>query len=71
MTRESDKTSREFAEFNHDPARASEQMQHRNFQIGQVHCKTHDDNHDTPRNGVALYVGTYPCSFWSLRGERT
>eukprot|EP00974_Lingulodinium_polyedra_P105404 10206164-Lingulodinium_polyedra.AAC.1 len=46
-------------------------MQHLNFQIGQVHCNKHDDNHDMPRNGVDLYVGTYPCPLWPRRGKRT
>ena len=71
MTCESDKKSREFARLNHDPVHISEKMQHRNFQTGQVHCTTHDDNHDMPRRGVDLYIGTYPCSPFSRRGKRT
>ena len=71
MTCESDKTSQEFSRLNHDPKHVSEQMQHRNFETGQVHCMTHGENHDMPRHGVDLYVGTYPCSPWSRRGKRT
>ena len=71
MTCESDKASQEFARLNHDPRHMSEQMEHRNFQTGQVHCTTHGENHDMPRHGVDLYVGTYPCTPWSRRGKRT
>ena len=71
MTCESDKASREFARLNHDPRHMSEQMEHRNFQTGQVHCTMHGENHDMPRHGVDLYVGTYPCTHWSRRGKRT
>ena len=71
MTCESDKASQEFARINHDPRHMSERMEHRNFQTGQVHCMTHGENHDMPRHGVDLYVGTYPCSPWSRRGRRT
>lgn len=71
MTCESDTTSRKFAELNHDPMHISDQMQHRNFQTGQVTCSKHGANHDMPKHGVDLYVGTYPCSPWSRRGKRT
>ena len=71
MTCESDKASQEFARLNHDPKHMSERMQHRNFQTGQVHCMIHDENHDLPKHGVDLYVGTYPCAPWSRRGRRT
>ena len=71
MTCESDKASQEFARLNHDPKHMSERMQHRNFQTGQVHCMIHDENHDMPRQGVDLYVRTYPCAPWSRRGKRT
>ena len=71
MTCEKEKASQEFARLNHDPRHMSERMEHRNFQTGQVHCTTHGENHDMPRHGVDLYVGTYPCTPWSRRGKRT
>jgi len=71
MTCEMDKMSCAFAELNHNPMHMSGHMQHRNFQSGQVHCTIHNENHDMPRSGVDLYVGTYPCSPWSRRGKRT
>ena len=71
MTCESDKASQEFARLNHDPRHMSERMEHRNFLTGQVHCTTHGENHDMPRHGVDLYVGTYPCTPWSRRDKRT
>ena len=71
MTCESDKACREFARLNHAPKHMSEQMEHRNFQTGQVHCTIHGENHNLPRHGVDLYVGTFPCTPWSRRGKRT
>ena len=71
MTCESDKASQEFARLNHDPRHMSERMEHRNFRTGQVHCTTHGENHDMPRHGVDLYVGTYPCTPWSRRDKGT
>ena len=71
MTCESDKTSQSFTRLNHDPKHMSERMQHRNFENGQIHCTIHGENHDMPKQGVDLYVGTYPCSPWSRRGKRT
>ena len=71
MTCESDKHCQEFARLNHHPKHMSERMEHRNFQTGQVHCMTHGENHNMPRHGVDLYVGTYPCTPWSRRGKRT
>ena len=40
-------------------------------EAGQYYCGQHDANHDLPRAGVDLYVGTYPCLPWSRRGQRT
>ena len=71
MACESDKASQPFATLNHDPQHMTERMQHRNFQTGQVHCMIHGENHNLPRHGVDLYVGTFPCSPWSRRGKRT
>ena len=36
-----------------------------------MYCKKHGTNHDLPRHGLDMYVGTYPCSPWSRRGKRT
>ena len=49
MTCESDKACREFARLNHAPKHMSEQMEHRNFQTGQVHCTART----TPCQGMA------------------
>eukprot|EP00974_Lingulodinium_polyedra_P129994 11212149-Lingulodinium_polyedra.AAC.1 len=68
---DTDAVSREFAELNHDPARVSDAMEHRNFEDGQVYCKKHEANHDLPRHGLDMYVGTYPCAPWSRRGKMT
>ena len=70
-TCDSDKISRQFSVLNHDPMHASSKMEHRNFEAGQIYCEKHGANHDLPRAGVDLYVGTYPCSPWSRRGKRT
>ena len=70
-TCDSDRMSRQFAELNHEPMHVSSKMEHRNFETGQIHCEKHNTNHDMPRAGVDLYVGTYPCSPWSRRGKRT
>ena len=43
---------------------------HRNFQSGQFYCMLAKDNIALPREGIDLYVGTYPCSPWSRRGNR-
>jgi hypothetical protein len=66
-----DMMSRTFSELNHNPLHTSDKMEHRNFETGQVYCTKHEANHDLPRHGVDLYVGTYPCSPWSRRGLRT
>ena len=71
MTCETDKMSCAFAKLNHNPVHVTGDMLARNFQSGQVHCTKHDENHDMPRRGVDVYVGTYPCSPWSRRGKRT
>ena len=71
MSCELDSTSRDFTTLNHGPLHMSEKMEQRNFQSGQMYCCMHDHNIDIPRNGVDVYVGTYPCSPWSRRGNRT
>ena len=68
--RDTDKVSRRFSERNHDPRHVISRMQHRTFEAGQYYCEKHDANHDLPRAGVDLHVGTYPCSPWSRRGNR-
>ncbi len=66
-----DPKSRRFSEFNHDPMHVSDQMEHRNMEEGWYFCSKHGENHALPRNGVDMYVGTFPCSPWSRRGKRT
>ena len=66
-----DKQSREFANLNHDPLHVGDAMEHRNFETGQMWCEMHRANHDMPRHGLDVYIGTYPCSPWSRRGKRT
>ena len=65
-----DNTPRRFSELNHDPRHVSTQMQHRNFEAGQHYCEQHDANHDLPRQGVDLYVGSISVlALVSLRKE--
>ena len=66
-----DKMSQIFSVLNHGPRHVSSQTRHRNIEAGQYYCEEHNANHDLPRAGVDLYVGTYPCSPWSRRGKRT
>ena len=70
-TCDSDPKSRRFSELNHDPVHVSDWMEHRNIETGQFWCEKHGDNHDLPKGGLDLYVGTYPCSPWARRGKRT
>ena len=55
-----DKMSRRFPELSHDPRHVAAQMQRRSFEAGKYDCENHCANHDTLRQGVDLYVGTYP-----------
>ena len=70
-TCELDSKSRRFSELNHDPVHVSDRMEHRNMEEGRYYCSKHGENHELPRNGVDMYVGTFPCSPWSRRGKRT
>lgn len=71
FTCDSDKKCLKFANLNHHPKHTSTAMEQRNFETGKIWCETHKENHDLPKQGVDLYVGTYPCSPWSRRGKRT
>jgi site-specific DNA-cytosine methylase len=71
FTCDSDKKCFKFANLNHHPKHTSTAMEQRNFETGKIWCETHKENHDLPKQGVDLYVGTYPCSPWSRRGKRT
>ena len=68
---DSDSRSLKFADRNHQPKHTSNGMEWRSFESGQCWCTKHKQNHDMPRTGVDIYVGTYPCSPWSRRGKRS
>ena len=68
---EKDVKARLFAQQNHAPHHISPDMANRNFETGTFYCEKCDANHELPRRGIDVYVGTYPCSPWSRRGKRT
>ena len=71
FTCDSDAQSIKFTKANHHPRHVGTNMVHRNFESGKFWCSSCKENHDLPRRGMDLYVGTYPCSPWSRRGKRT
>ena len=71
FTCESDKTCLEFARTNHMPRHTSRDMRNRDFESGKYWCGTHNEDHDLHRQGVDVYVGSFPCSPWSRCGKRT
>ena len=73
FTCDSDAKSIQFAHDNFHPKHVGVDMEQRNLDplLNNFWCAVCNRNHDIPRSGIDLYVGTYPCAPWSRRGKRT
>ena len=67
---EKDPAALAFVMINHTPLHTMRNMTHRNFDEGRFFCNTHQVNHRLPKVGLDVYIGTFPCSPWSRRGQR-
>lgn len=66
-----DKECLRLTQMRYRPQHLCSNIVERNFQLGQFYCMLAEKNITLPREGIDLYVGTYPCSPWSRRGKRS